>query len=157
MSKYIFQVIHVMVTLSLAAYLFFFSPKEKKAYIDNQRLFDAFSGKAMLQEKLETLARSQQSQLDSVAVLATGVNAARYESLHQQMSEDFAINYQQVSTRYTADIWKELNKHISEYGKQKGYDFIFGATGDGSLMFASEGKDLTGEVINYVNERHAKN
>ncbi|HEY0651759.1 MAG TPA: OmpH family outer membrane protein [Chryseosolibacter sp.] len=157
MRKNLFQFIHVMVTLSLAVYVFVLSPKEKKAYIDNQRLFDRFAGKAILQEKLETLARSQRSQLDSVAALATGTNAATYESVHQQMSENFAINYQQVSTRYTADIWKELNKLISEYGKQNGYDFIFGATGDGSLMYANEVKDLTEEVINYVNERHAKN
>lgn len=157
MSRYIVQVIHVMVTLSLAAYIFFLAPREKKGYIDNQRLFNGFSGKAMLEEKLETLGRSQRSQLDSVAVLASSGNAVKYESLHQQMSEDFAVNYQQVSTRYTADIWKELNKYVSEYGKQNGYDFIFGATGDGSLMYAREGKDLTDEVIKYVNERHAKN
>ena len=64
------------------------------------------------------------------------------------------VEQQELSSRYTADIWKRINHYVSDYGKTEGYDFIFGATGDGGLMYANDVNDITDEVILYLNKKY---
>ena len=49
-------------------------------------------------------------------------------------------------------IWKEINAKVTEYGKEKGIDFILGAKGDGTIMYANEAKEITKEIIEYINK-----
>jgi len=51
-------------------------------------------------------------------------------------------------------IWKRLNPYIAEYGKEKGYAYIYGANGTGNVLYADEGEDITDELIEYVNKRY---
>jgi outer membrane protein len=56
---------------------------------------------------------------------------------------------------YSDEIWKQINHYIKEYGKDKHYDFIYGATGTGSLMYADSTLDLTVPLVKYINEKYA--
>ena len=45
----------------------------------------------------------------------------------------------------------DINDYVKEYGKKKGYDIIFGASGSGNVMYASEASDLTEDVLKGLN------
>jgi hypothetical protein len=45
------------------------------------------------------------------------------------------------------EILAEINTYIKQYGKEKGYDFILGATDNGNIVYAAEGKDITDDVL----------
>jgi outer membrane protein len=46
---------------------------------------------------------------------------------------------------------------MQDYGKKHGYDFIYGAQGSGNLMYANGQKNITDEVLKYINERYQGN
>ncbi|MBT1708772.1 OmpH family outer membrane protein [Fulvivirgaceae bacterium PWU5] len=147
-------VLNLVVVTALAGYLFWQFRTDKKAFILNQRVFVSYEGTKALEAKLSTLRRSYTHTLDSMQqMLATSPNTdlvGAYEDKRQQ----YALAEQEMSDKYTADIWRKINQHVSEFGKENGYDFIFGATGDGNLMFAGDAYDVTDDIIDYINQKY---
>jgi outer membrane protein len=85
---------------------------------------------------------------------ASGSDAAKTGQLEQQLlalRDQLTQEYQQKSETFERVIWEKINQKVNEYGKEQGYDYIFGAKGDGSIMYASDEKDITKEVIAYIN------
>lgn len=154
MLRYL-PVFNLTLLIGLGVYVFFNANPDKKAYVVNQRVFDEFKGKQELEAKLGALKSKHKSALDS---MAEGIQkqAASREQLaqYQETLRTFEFEQQELSSRYTADIWKRINQYVSDYGKTEGYDFIFGATGDGGLMYANDVDDITDEVILYLNKRY---
>jgi len=52
----------------------------------------------------------------------------------------------------TAEVLKKINKVVQEYGKKKGYTYIFGATKQGNIVFAKDAQNITDEIIDVLNE-----
>jgi outer membrane protein len=153
--KNFWGILNLALILALAAYVVISRTPDKRGYVLNQRIFDEFKGKKQLEEKLIQIRRGHETTLDSIVKLieANPKNLAlvdHYDSKVQQ----FRNEYQQLSEKYTADIWKRINGYITDFGKEKNYSFIFGATGEGNLMFADEANNLTDEVIAYINKRY---
>lgn len=74
-------------------------------------------------------------------------------------------NYQQAiqkqlqdeDQKMTQTVINDINDFVKSYGKEKGYRVILGATGNGSIMYAEDGADLTEEVLEQLNASlHAK-
>jgi outer membrane protein len=69
-------------------------------------------------------------------------------------------NYQQAIQRQIQDedqkvtktIINDINDYIKEYGKTHGHDIIFGASGNGSTMYASPKSDLTQKILEGLNK-----
>ena len=155
MKKNIVLIVNLVVVLALAGFIIFQDKGEKHAYVLNQKLFEGFTGKKELEKKLTDLKNSNKQKLDSINLLIQkhGDQPALVQH-YQQMISTYQLSEQKISTQYTADIWKRLNQYVAEYGKEKGYDYIFGATGDGNLMFAKESHNVTEDVTEYVNAKY---
>jgi outer membrane protein len=148
-------IINTVLLLALAAYIFFKpTPSGKNAYVMNQRVFSEFKGKIELETKLNQVREQHKKNLDSLGATAP---LKQQDAFYQDQAQQFAMQEQALSERYTADIWKRINESVAEYGKKKGYDFIFGASGDGSIMFAGEANDVTDDVIRYINQSYNEN
>jgi outer membrane protein len=52
-------------------------------------------------------------------------------------------------------IWTQLNQYITEYGKTKDYEYILGANGSGSLMYADSTLNITEEVTAFANKKYS--
>jgi len=148
-------IVNFLLLLAIAAYILVQRTPEKKAYVLNQRVFDEFKGKKELELKLKQVQDSHKGSLDSMVSLIQQQpgNKGLIEQ-YQGTLKSFELEQQQLSDRYTADIWKRINQYISEYGKEKGYDFIFGATGNGGLMYANDANNITEEIIPYINNKY---
>ena len=59
--------------------------------------------------------------------------------------------YAETSQEYYSLIWDRLNTYIGEYGQDNDYVYIFGANGDGSVMYAADSENITEEIIAFVN------
>lgn len=124
---------------------------KKLAFVYNEKLFKGFRGTTELDKKLKDLEIVNRERLDSLIKLPMSPDL---ES--QIRDESFRVDgvLKEVSTRYTEDIWNHINEAVSAFGKENGYDFVFGAAGDGSLMYADEVNDITEEVLDYMNSRY---
>ncbi|MBT1699180.1 OmpH family outer membrane protein [Fulvivirgaceae bacterium PWU4] len=153
--KNILLTLNFLLIIGLGIYVIA-KPGKKTAFILNQQVFNAFEGKKELEKKLNDVKARHQHVLDSVGALIGNSKDDPKLLLYQQYAQHFRIEQEQTTEQYTADIWKRINQHVADYGKENGYDFILGASGDGSLMYAEEGNNITEEVIVYLNERYKK-
>lgn len=48
-------------------------------------------------------------------------------------------------------VIKQVNDQLREYGTRYGYDYIFGATAEGNLLYARQGDDITIDVLEVIN------
>jgi outer membrane protein len=155
-SKHILSIINFVLLVGIVVYLFTGQRQEKKGYVLNQRIFDEFKGKEELEQKLSQLRNSQRAQLDSLQQIIQSTPRASEGLLsrYREMAQAFELKERELSQQYTSDIWRRINGYVSEYGKENGYSFIFGATGDGGLMYANDVNNVTDEVVSYINKKY---
>lgn len=127
---------------------------QKQAFIENLKLFENFKGKKELEAKLLNIKSSNKLRLDSLRMIITNEESELY--YRQQL---LVVEQQEetLSAEYNAQIWNQLNSYIKEFGKKNGYDFIYGATGNGSMMYARETMDITDQLIDYANKTYEGN
>ncbi|BDS15410.1 OmpH family outer membrane protein [Aureispira anguillae] len=141
----------------------------KTAFVDNQQLFDAFQGRKELETRLEQESNGKQAKIDSLGLqiqamqqLAQTDEGAKQRlqillQQYQQMNQEHQGFYQYKSQEYTEAIWKQISQYTREYGAEKGYDYVFGVAGSGSLMYGKAHYDITEDVIKYINSKYAGN
>jgi outer membrane protein len=154
MKRSTFLLVLYPVLLCAAVFYFLVAHKtQKTAFFYNQKVFDRFQGKLELESRLNKQAEKSKKMLDSLAVLIQG-GRTDLSSVYQENLDYATTTRQQLSETYTADIWKYINGQASNYGDENGYDYIFGASGNGSLMYADTMHDITNEIVRYLNLKY---
>jgi outer membrane protein len=153
-KDWIFAVSLVLLALVLTGLYFFRSP-DRVGFVYNQTLFKSFKGTVELEAKLSLQRKANKKVLDSLTSLINGGRRDLVET-YDKNAQSFLLWERDQTEKYNADIWKFINEGIREFGKENNYDLIFGATGDGNLMYAREGKDLTNEIVDFINKKYAK-
>lgn len=142
------------------AWLVLYYQTDKTAYVDTSKLYNGFTLKKELEQRAEAIDRSRQNRLDSLQleIRKSGGAGGRasaeleeaYARLNQQFSEDNAL----ILKGFNEQIWKHLNQYVQDYGREHDYAFIYGGDGTGTLMYAGGKKNITDEVLNYVNRKY---
>lgn len=127
---------------------------KKQGFIENFKLFNNFKGKKELEAKLLNIKSANKLRLDSLKTL---INSKETELYYRQQVLVIEQQEESINAEYNAQVWNQLNSYIKDYGKENGYDFIYGATGNGSMMYAREDMDITEELIKYANETYEGN
>jgi outer membrane protein len=151
--------------------IYLYATRTTIAYIDSVRLFEEYTMKKELQQKLETKKQTGSRQLDSMKIelqkyyewlvhkkvkdgSPEAIEYFKREQMYFSYEKDFQDQIESLSAQYTSEVWKQLNQYIQEYGAKHSYDYIMGAKGDGNLMYAHTANDLTDELLKYVNARY---
>jgi outer membrane protein len=142
--------------LGLALYAGFFLQHEKTAYFYNQQVFQSFNGTRELEAKLAQQQQQTKKELDSISYLIQHGRLDLSEQ-YQKIVATRSQQYQLLSEQYTNDTWKFINEKVKEYGDQQRYDYIFGASGNGSLMYAKDSHNITDDIIDFVNKKYNSN
>lgn len=154
-SKLYLSIIVNIVLVSVMALFFLVAFRERKAYVVNQVMFESFKGQQELSEKLEKLQDDHQRKLDSLSVVIRSEKGeAASIRQYEEIADYFAMLEQEISQKYTEDLWKQINSYVADFGREQGYDFIYGATGNGNLMYASDAHDITEDLVNYINLKY---
>jgi outer membrane protein len=147
--------------------------KPRFAYVELAVIYENFPLKKQLESKLDNVSSSRKSILDSlelkIKMLASQIDHSvaapkikkdsmymQYENLRQEYAmknQSFTEDNDRTKAQYNEQIWKQLNQYIKDYGKDKGYAFIFGADGTGSLMYGNEPQNITEDLKIYVSAR----
>jgi len=131
-----------------------YASKPKTGFVLNQQLFEDFAGKVELEARLDKVKSLHQEELDSLQALSLEFGKGVASRLFEAKSRQYAEQEQSLSAKYTRQIWGQINDYIKQYGDEHNYDMIFGATGDGSLMYSNEAHDITREVTDYINQKY---
>lgn len=137
------------------------------AYVDVVEVFDAFEMQKELAIKLDGELNVERSNLDSLKFqlqsLGNQLNQSaqpsdeeiqQYQILESYYFQEYEAfeNYQlELTSKYDDQILSQMSQYIKDYGFNNGYDFIFGATGDGNILYGATPKDVTQDVIQFIN------
>lgn len=137
----------------------------KIAFVDTAKVFNGFTMKKNLETEFKKIESMRKSQLDSMQLMITVIQKEpglknkeeildyKIEELERKRQEFLEAN-ESLSQKYNEQIWSQLNQYVKDYGSKRGYDFIHGTMGDGNLMYASDKKDITNDVLDYVNKSY---
>jgi outer membrane protein len=74
-------------------------------------------------------------------------NVQKYNRAVEEMSAE-------EDSKLTERVYAQINTYIIEYGKEKGYDLIFGTNNSGNIMYGKDVKDITKEVLVGLNKKY---
>ncbi len=143
------------------------SKTPKIAYIDTNKLLSGVKEMQILQEQLKRERAIAKLKIDTLttefetALKAHEKELAQMTSKEKKLSEELLQNKQNQLVQYQqainqklqqqeqekmGEVMKQVNSHIAEYGKKKGYTIIL-ATANGNIAYADDAIDVTADVI----------
>jgi outer membrane protein len=133
----------------------------KLVVVDVFTLVDEFTMKKELEQAEGLKFQGLNAQVDSLNALIERCKKEQNVTKLKQLSKPFyelqyiaKQNYDESAEKINKQVWARLNPLIDDFGKQKDYQVIVGGNGMGSVLFASEQKNITKELIKYVNKRY---
>ncbi len=164
--------IAIFALIASAGSFFFLQSSSELVYVDVNKLLDGYKRTAIVKAEFDEKAKVMKSNVDSL-VANWQDELKAYEKERSSMSikevelkQELLANKQQQINNYQQAVQKQLveedkkitqtvindiNDFVKEYGKTKGYKVIFGATGNGTIMYGEESSDLTGQVLEELN------
>jgi len=132
-------------------------------YVDNIQLFNNFDMTKDLGESLKIQLKKPQQSLDSLINIyeilkdQPKTKIEKLSTLEGQIRElDFNLRQQQqqLSGELNQQVWTRLNGYLKSYGEDHSHQIILGTQGNGSIMYAHPDKDITEDVLIYVNQKY---
>jgi len=150
----------ILATLLTAGIILYVEYRLPKVYyVDIRKVYDEFELKKELEGKLQSFISTSNTLLDSLELQAgrTDPGSPAFGSLQQlyaARNEQFSAQGEQLTAQYDEQVWAQLNQYMQQYASEKRCDFLLGGNGDGSIMYAHPKKDITNEMITYVNGKY---
>lgn len=172
MSKLSLPIAMLALIVSIGSFFYFQSSDSEQVYVDVNKLLDGYKRTSIVRAEFEKKAASMNANVDSL--LGDWQQELKdYEKERSSMSKkELALkqellgnkqnqinSYQQAiqkqlqeeDQKVTQTVINDINSFVKEYGKEKGYRIILGATGAGTIMYANEEADLTEEILDQLN------
>jgi len=171
-SKFAFPTALIALAVAIGTFLYT-SKNAKLVYVDVNQIMQAYKRTPIERAKFDEKAKGLQSRVDSL-LSGWQKDLKAYEKERSKMSkkeielkqELLATKQQQISSyqqavqkqlaeedrKSTQTVINDINDFVKEYGKTHNYDIIFGAVGNGNIMYAKEATNLTPKLIELLNK-----
>ncbi len=174
MTKLGFPLALIAIAISIFSF-FYFQSTSNQVYVDVNKLMEGYSRTkvereafnkkaATLKANVDSLISGWQKELQSYEKERASMTKKELELKQQLLSnkQQQVNNYQQAiqkqiqeeDQKATKTVVNDINAYIKEYGKEKGYRIIFGASGGGNVMYADKAADLTDDVLEGLNQQY---
>lgn len=80
---------------------------------------------------------------------------AKLEEEYYYKQKLFEEQNRNTTAEYEGKIWNQINQYVKDYGEENHCTFIFGANGQGNIMYANGATDITSEILTYINQRYS--
>lgn len=151
------------------------SGQVKTAFVDTVKILDDYTEAQDIEAKYKEKSREMGKELDAELVKfkaeadAFPKNAqakgqawaeqkgAELRKREQQLSYAQQAMLQQLQQESGAEmdsLVKGVKKFIKDYGKEKGYDYIYGTGDAASVLYAQEKYDITKEIVKLLNDKY---
>ena len=147
----------------------------KTTYIDTAKLMEEYTAAKDIEEKykqkgvemgreLETEVSKFRTEAESFKAnaQANGMEWAQKKGAELRQREQQLTYAQQALMRQLQDesgkeldtLVKQVKSFIQDYGKEKGYDYIYGTGDAATVLYAQEKYDITKEVVALLNDKY---
>lgn len=154
----------ILLTLIVLGF-FYYSSKQKQevVYIDSVKLFNGFNMTKDIKIIEGAKLKKQGKELDSLYVIFQSIkdeNNTSSKSLQQQIAQKSKA-FQELQDNYSQNlsnnVWSRLNAYINEYAQINNLKIIFGANGNGNLMYGHESINVTPQILEFSNKKYEGN
>ncbi len=149
--------------------------ESKTAYVDTSKLLEEYTEAKDIQAKYKTKSEEMGKELEAEVnrfksdaanfqknAQANGQawaqqNGAELQKREQQLSyaqQGMLQQLQQESGVEMDSLVVNVKKFIKDYGKQKGYSYIFGTGEAASILYAEDKYDITKEITQLLNDKY---
>jgi outer membrane protein len=152
----------IVILISLLVYLLT-GKGDKMPFIKLADVYKEFKLTKELDTKYSEIETKKKNTLDSLDFEAKkyGASVNYNNTLYQVMVQnyinrrsEFEKSSEELSQMYEDMIWKQINTYTEKYGKDNNYEYILGAQGSGTVMYANPKNDITKEFIEYLNRSY---
>lgn len=147
----------------------------KTAYIDTSKLMKESTEAKDIEEKYKDKSKVMGGQLEAEVskfkseaasfkqnAMANGQawaqqKGAELQQREQELSYAQQAMLQQLQEESGVDmdtLVKTYRKVIKDYGKEKGYDYIYGTGETASILYAKDSYDITNDILKLVNDKY---
>jgi outer membrane protein len=140
-------------------------------YIENSLVFNKYNGTKELVKRNSVILNPYKNKIDSIDLLIKNAeNILQNEIISQSEKNKITPQYKQYTEEYnflleryfqlkndleenaSTRIWTQINEGIAEYAKKEKIAIILGAMGNGNVMYADEGRNITEQIIKHLND-----
>ena len=171
------NIIHFSIYLSLLIVAVFAKRSPKIAYVESAKVLETYKEMQLAraayrqhaevwQANLDTLKNTVQREVDAYSHARKGLSPLQQrdregrllQRQRQYLSYKKAISQQAAveESRATAEVVRKADQLMKQYGEEQGYDIVFAATESGGIVYSKDDKNITSEVIKYINS-HSNN
>ena len=151
--------------------------QNKIAFVDNVKLMDGYQEKIDIEARYKVKAEALNKKRDSISQ-AFQIEAQAFQTKAQSMAQDKAQEeygllqqrgqfigqqLQQEELQLHSEGQTEMDSLISKvkseitsYGKSNGYTYILSGGEGGSVLYGTDAKDITQEILKILNEKYKK-
>ena len=162
-----------VLAIAISIFSFFYNQnKSTQVYVDINRLLEGYKRTKIVRAEFEEKAKTMRANVDTLVIGWQNElkdyekNRSKYTKKELELKQELLSNKQQQINNYqqaiqsqiqdedkkaTQTVINDINDYVKEYGKKKGYPIIFGAGGNGNIMYADESSDLTDIVLEGLN------
>lgn len=147
----------------------------KTAYVDTQKLMKEYEetkdieskykvkseemGKELEAEiaKFQKEAESFQADAQAKGMVWAQQKGAELQRKEQELSYKQQTMFQSLQMESGKEMDSLVNKikaHIADYGKKKGYEYIFNTEDASTILYAKDGLDITDSIISELNTKY---
>lgn len=159
------------------AFLLFSCEQQKLAYVDNNKMLEEYQEKTDIEAKFKMKSDKLNQKRDSISQ-AYQIEAQAFQLRAQKLSdkkaqEEYGLIQQraqfmgqqlqqeeqslQVAGQVEMDsMVVRVKKSIADYGKTKGYTYVFTGGDGGSVLYGPEAADITDEIVKILNDNYKK-
>ncbi len=149
----------------------------KTAYVDTSKLLEEYTEAKDIQAKYKSKSEEMGGQLEA-EINRFKSDAANFQKNAQEFGQNWAqkngaeLQKREQQLQYAQQAMvQQLQKEsgtemdslvngvktfIKDYGKEKGYDYIYGTGEAVSILYSQEKYDITSEIIKLLNDKYAK-
>lgn len=157
----------LILALSVSAIFIYLQKNDKGnlVYADNTRLFNGFNMTKDTKIIEEAKINQQIKTLDSLYSKFNALSKTELEqTLSKRLQQEIAYKskaLQELQDNYTYNlgqkVWSRLNAYVREYAEIKNLKIVFGANGNGNVLYAVESIDITNKLLEYANNKYEGN
>ncbi len=139
--------------------------KGKVGYISRNKVFEYYFKSRAMNDSISIKMKRIDYEIDSLTVFIDSLRGTIQESknnseLYKRYNESLGKleilkskankKYNTLRSHYNQTVWSIINTSVQNYGKENGFDMIYGVGGEGVIMYADTSLNLTNKIINYI-------
>lgn len=149
----------------------------KTAYIDTEKLMKDYEESKQFEAKYKSMSERIQNELENDMkkfqrdvqdlqqnAQSKGMEWAqnrqaeleRRQATLQQKEANYMQKFQQEGATERDSMVSKMKTFIKDYGKEKGYDYIYGTGDAATVLYAKDQYDITEEILKRMNDAYAK-